>query len=325
MPENQLAQILMEEYQWQNRRDFLRYMFGAGFAVAGLSALPNELLRKKELKKLTILYTNDQHSRIEPFPANDPKYPNQGGFARRAALIKKIRGEEKNLLLLDAGDIFQGTPYFNYYAGELEYKLMSQMGYDATTLGNHDFDLGLDNIVKQMPHAGFSFVNANYDLKNTVLHDKIQPYKIFFREGIKIGVFGLGIELAGLVDKKNYGDTKYLDPIEKGKETAALLKKEMKCDYVICLSHLGYKYDSKKVSDRDLCDGTSYIDLIIGGHTHTFLEEPEIRRNVFGKPMHITQVGWSGIWLGRLDVYFAPGGNKQTSVASLTQVNSDWG
>jgi len=220
----------MEEYQLQNRREFMRYLFGASCVMAGFSALPNEIVIKKGVKKLTILYTNDTHSRIEPFPLNDPKWSNQGGFSRRAALIKKIRGEEKNILLLDAGDIFQGTPYFNFYAGELEYKLMSQMGYDATTLGNHDFDLGVDNIVKQMPHAGFSFVCSNYDLKNTSLHDKILPYKIFYKDGIKIGVFGLGIELDGLVEKKNYGETKYLEPIAEAKKILEILKKEKKCE-----------------------------------------------------------------------------------------------
>lgn len=313
----------MEEYQLQNRRDFLRYLFGASFMLTGLDALPREQLSKKGIRKLTILYTNDQHSRIEPFPLNDPKYPNQGGFARRAALIKKIRSEEKNILLLDAGDIFQGTPYFNYYSGELEYKLMTQMGYDATTLGNHDFDLGIESIVKQMPHAGFAFVNANYNFKDTLLNGKIKPYKIFYKDGIKIGVFGLGIELAGLVDKKNYSDTKYLDPIEEAKKISTVLKKEEKCDYVICLSHLGYSYPVKKVSDMDLSAQTSHIDLIIGGHTHTFLDEPKQLINADKKPVFVTQVGWAGIWLGRLDVYFSADNNKQTSLPSVTHIHSD--
>jgi 5'-nucleotidase len=316
----------MEEYQLQNRRDFLRYLFGAGFMLAGLDALPAEMLKKKGVKKLTILYTNDQHSRIEPFPSNDPKYPNQGGFARRAALIKKIRSEEKSILLLDAGDIFQGTPYFNYYSGELEYKLMSQMGYDAVTLGNHDFDLGIDNIVKQMPHASFNFVCANYDFKDTALNGKIRPYKIFLRDGIKIGVFGLGIELAGLVDRKNYGDIQYADPIAIAQRTTTLLKKDEKCDYVLCLSHLGYDYpDGKKVCDTGLSSKTSDIDLIIGGHTHTFLEQPRVIANSAGREMHVTQVGWAGIWLGRIDIYFGTDSKLQTSVASVSHINADWG
>src|ERR1700741_3303658 len=173
----------MAEYSKQNRREFLRYMLGAAAIYGGASnLLANEILLDKGISKLTILYTNDVHSRIEPFPDNDPKYANQGGAARRAAIIKKIRKEEKNVLLLDAGDIFQGTPYFNYYSGELEYKLMSQMGYDAVTLGNHDFDLGVDNISKQMPNANFSFVCANYDFSDTSLNGKIPPYKIFIKD-----------------------------------------------------------------------------------------------------------------------------------------------
>lgn len=315
----------MEGFQLQNRRDFLRYMFGAGFVLSGLNVLPNDLLNKKGVKKLTILYTNDQHSRIEPFPANDPKYPDQGGFARRAALIKKIRSEEKNVLLLDAGDIFQGTPYFNFYAGELEYKLMTQMGYDVVTLGNHDFDLGLDNIVKQMPHAGFDLVCANYDLRNTALDKKILPYRIIRKDGLKIGIYGIGIELAGLVDKKNYGDTLYLNPIEKAKETERILRHDKKCDYVICLSHLGYKYDTKKVSDQDLCEQTHSTDLVIGGHTHTFLEEPKLKSNASNAAVQVTQVGWAGIWLGRIDVYFGLDKTTQASVSSLTHINGNWG
>jgi 5'-nucleotidase len=283
----------MEEYRQQNRRDFLRYMIGAAALSSGFNLVGQETLSKKGITKLTILYTNDMHSRIEPFPDNDPKYPNQAGFARRAALLKKIRSEEKNILLLDAGDIFQGTPYFNFYAGELEYKLMSAMGYDAVTLGNHDFDLGLDNIVKQMPHANFSFVNANYNFKDTVLDGRILPYKTFHKDGIKIGVFGVGIELDGLVDKKHFGNTKYENPIDYAKKTATLLKKDKGCDYVICLSHLGYSYPNKKVSDMDLSENTSDIDLIIGGHTHTFLEEPKEKINSQNKPVYVTQVMFS--------------------------------
>lgn len=309
----------------QNRRDFLRNLLGVSFVLGGMNALPAELLRKKGVKKLTILYTNDQHSRIEPFPVNDPKWPDQGGFARRAALIKKIRSQESNVLLLDAGDIFQGTPYFNFYAGELEYKLMTQMGYDVVTIGNHDFDLGVDNITKQMPHAGFDFVCANYDFSDTSLHGKVRPYRILIKDGIKIGIFGIGIELEGLVDKKNYGGTRYLDPIAKAKKTAEVLKLEKKCDYVICLSHLGYSYPGKKVSDMDLSEQTAHIDLIIGGHTHTFLDEAKQLRNANGRPLHVTQVGWAGIWLGRMDVYFSQDNNKQATVACVNRINSDWG
>jgi 5'-nucleotidase len=312
----------MAEYNTQNRREFLRYMLGATAIYGGAAGLKaNELLTNKGIRKLTILYTNDVHSRIEPFPDNDPKFANQGGAARRAAIIKRIRGEEKNILMLDAGDIFQGTPYFNFYAGELEYKLMSQMGYDLATFGNHDFDLGVDNIIKQMPNASFEFVCANYDFKNSPLTGRINPYKVIVKDGIKIGVFGLGIELQGLVEKKNYGEIQYNDPIVAANRTAGILKNDKKCDYVICLSHLGYNYSEKKVSDTILSEQTKDIDLIIGGHTHTFLDEPKQKTNSAGKPVYITQVGWAGIWLGRIDVMFSKNNVQKTATASVIKVH----
>lgn len=295
----------MAEFQYQNRREFLRYFMGTSAVLAGFPALSKDMLIKKDLTQLTILYTNDVHSRIEPFPGNDPKYANMGGFARRAAVVERIKKENENVLLLDAGDIFQGTPYFNLYHGELEYKLMSMMGYDATTIGNHDFDLGVDNLVKQMPHASFSFINCNYDFSNTALHDKIAPYKVFDKGGIKIGVLGYGIELQGLVDKKMYGETIYNDPVTIANATAKLLKHDLGCDYVIALSHLGYKYDEKKISDVSMAPLTENIDLVIGGHSHTFLEHPVKLANRAGKEVHVTQVGWAGIWLGKIDVFFS--------------------
>lgn len=295
----------MAEFQYQNRREFLRYFIGTSAVLSGFPALSKDMLLKKDLTKLTILYTNDVHSRIEPFPDNDPRYANMGGYARRAAVIENIKKENENVILLDAGDIFQGTPYFNLYHGELEYKLMSMMGYDATTIGNHDFDLGVDNLVKQMPHAGFAFINCNYDFSDTALHDKIVPYKVFDKGGIKIGVLGYGIELQGLVDKKMYGETVYQDPVNIANATARLLKHDLGCDYVIALSHLGYKYEEKKISDTSMAPLTENIDLIIGGHSHTFLEHPVKLTNRVGKEVYVTQVGWAGIWLGKIDVFFS--------------------
>ncbi len=295
----------MEEFRYQNRRNFLKYFVGTTAVLAGFPALSKEVLKSKGISRLTILYTNDVHSRIEPFSANDPKFAGMGGFARRAAVIEELKKENSNILLLDAGDIFQGTPYFNLFQGKLEYTLMSTMQYDATTIGNHDFDLGIDNLVKQMPHANFSFINCNYDFSNTNLHDKILPYKLFIKNGIKIGVLGYGIELEGLVDKKMYGETGYKDPVSIANETAKLLKHDLGCDYVIALSHLGFKFDDKKISDTSMAPLTENIDLIIGGHTHTFLEHPVKIANRVGKEVFVTQVGWAGIWLGKLDVYFS--------------------
>ena len=213
--------------------------------------------------KLTILHTNDQHSRIEPFDSSYSRNPNQGGFARRAALIQKIREEEKNVLLLDSGDTFQGTPYFNFFGGELEFKLMSMMGYDASTMGNHDFDNGLEGFKKVLPNAKFPFICSNYDFKNTILDGQTLPYKVFKKNGIKVGIFGVGIELEGLVGKKNYAETKYLDPVEIAQQYADFLKNEKKCDLVICLSHLGYEFKDKtdKICDTQLVKKTENIDL----------------------------------------------------------------
>ncbi|MGB0770196.1 MAG: bifunctional metallophosphatase/5'-nucleotidase [Flavobacteriaceae bacterium] len=259
---------------------------------------------KQNAKKITILHTNDVHSHIDPFGPNDGRNANKGGVSRRATLIQKLRKENPNTLLLDAGDIFQGTPYFNYYGGELEFKLMSMLDYDLATIGNHDFDNGIDGLFAQLPHAKFDFVSANYDFKNTLLDTHVKPYKIFNKGGIKIGVFGLGVELQGLVNKDAYKETKYLSPIEIAQDMSRILKTNEQCDLVICLSHLGYEYKNKqKVSDRSLARATKDIDLIIGGHTHTFLDTPTIETNAVGKSVLVNQVGCYGLYLGKVDFY----------------------
>jgi len=290
------------------RRDFIQKS-AAGTALVTLGGLSLSSFDAPEVKKLTILHTNDVHSHIDPFPANDPKYPDMGGAARRAKLIEDIRKENTNVLLLDAGDIFQGTPYFNYYGGELEFKLMSMMQYDLATLGNHDFDNGIDGFYKQLPNAGFDFVSANYNFKNTLLNGIVKPYKIFIKDGLKIGIFGLGIELQGLVDKKLYKETVYNNPIETAQDMSRILKHNEKCDLVICLSHLGFIYanEPEKISDLTLARTTKNIDLIIGGHTHTFLTRPHIEKNLNGEDVVINQVGCYGLNLGQIDFYFEYG------------------
>lgn len=289
------------------RRDFIKNTVASSslLTVGGLSLTSFNSI--ENTKKITILHTNDTHSHIDAFPADDPRNPNQGGAARRASIIDSIRREEENVLLLDAGDIFQGTPYFNYYGGELEFKVMSMMQYDIATLGNHDFDNGIDGFYTQLPHAKFDFVSANYDFKNTVLDGIVKPYKILKKSGLKIGVFGLGVELEGLVDKKLYKETVYNNPIEIAKDVVSTLKEKEKCDLIICLSHLGFKYknEPEKVCDIILAQQTKDIDLIIGGHTHTFLDKPVIEKNSIGKEVLINQVGCYGINLGRIDFYFS--------------------
>ncbi len=286
------------------RREFIQKT-AATTALAGLG-LSFSSFKSLETKHLTILHTNDVHSYIDPFPADHPRNANMGGVSRRAAMIETIRQENPNILLLDAGDIFQGTPYFNYYGGELELKLMSMMKYDLGTMGNHDFDNGIDGFNSQIHHATFDFVTSNYDFNNTVLQGKTKQYKIFDKNGIKVGIFGLGIELAGLVDSKNYKETKYLNPVEIAQDLSHELKHEQKCDLVICLSHLGYKYkdEQDKISDIKLATLTKDIDLIIGGHTHTFLDKPTILKNSEGKEVIVNQAGCYGINMGRIDFYF---------------------
>ncbi|MES2487661.1 MAG: metallophosphatase, partial [Bacteroidota bacterium] len=292
---------------------------GSALVIGGMGL---QSFETPEIKTLTLLHTNDVHSHIDPFPVNDPKYPNEGGAARRATLIQQVRQEqgEDNVLLLDAGDVFQGTPYFNYYGGELEIKLMSMMKYDIATMGNHDFDNGIEGFLKQLPHATFPFISANYDFKNTVLNGIVEPYKIFTKNGIKVGVFGLGIELNGLVDKKLYKETVYLNPIEIAQDMSRILKVDKKCDLVICLSHLGFSYgnENQKVSDVTLARNTKNIDLIIGGHTHTFLSTPHIEKNIDGQEVMINQVGCYGLNVGRIDFTFESG--KKTSSGRLLKV-----
>ena len=287
-----------------NRRNFLtKAGIGAGLMAAG--AFPFESFAGERIRKLTILHTNDVHSRLDPFPMDGGRLQGLGGVEARASLIKQIRAEEENVLLLDAGDIFQGTPYFNMYKGEPEIKAMSMMRYDACTMGNHDFDAGVEGFARQMPHAGFPVLVANYDFTDTPLEHKVKPYTIIKKGGLKIGILGVGVELDGLVSQAAYGNTKYTDPVPVANRISEFLKKKEHCDMVICLSHLGYEYSSNKVSDKVLARETSYIDLVIGGHTHTFLDQPTKVTNRLGKETWINQVGWGGVRLGRLDYIFS--------------------
>lgn len=280
------------------RRGFLKMLLTGSAALFSAPLLAKD---KGNWINISILHTNDMHSRIEPFPKNDPKYADLGGFARLSSTIKKARDQEDNVILLDAGDIFQGTPYFNLYGGEVEFKLMSNMGYYASTLGNHDFDNGIDGLVSKLPYASFQFINCNYDVSNTILKDHVVPYKVKEIDGVRIGILGVGIELEGLVDKRNYGNIIYTDPISSANAIAEILKLEKKCDLIICLSHLGYAYADGRISDQDLARENKYMDLIIGGHTHTFLDKPVKVKSKYKKLTLINQVGHSGMRLGKID------------------------
>ncbi len=299
-----------------NRREFIKKtVAGVAFMSLPLSTFANKNERSEEL---IILHTNDVHSHIEPFPSTDKRFPSQGGFAARAAVVQKIRCENKNVLLLDSGDIFQGTPYFNFYGGKLELQLMSKMGYDAATLGNHEFDNGLNHLAEQIQYANFPFVVTNYEVKKTPLENKIFPWKIIQKGSLRIGIIGLGIRPDGLIASSNFGEVKYIDPLKVGDETAEILKTKKKCDLVIALSHLGLIMTTK-IDDIKLAQNSHYIDMILGGHTHTFLEQPVLEKNLLDKTVSIHQSGWGGVKMERIDIVFEKN-KKRDRPASTSQL-----
>ncbi|WP_372753012.1 metallophosphoesterase [Labilibaculum sp.] len=304
-----------------NRRDFLKNIGAAGLLL-GSGFLPKSALAaKKGLQKITILHTNDLHSRIDPFPKSDPEFGGLGGFARINALVQKIRKEEEQVLLFDAGDVFQGTPYFNFFKGEAEFKLMSKIGYDAGNLGNHEFDNGIAGIASQLKYLNFPILNANYHLAETELDGKIPAYKIFHKGDLKIGVFGVGVDLDGYVEPKNRGSIYYIDPVDVAEEMVATLRDENECDLVICLSHLGLKNDAGGDCDLDFAKRSRGIDLIIGGHSHTLLETPERILNLDGEEVMVNQVGWAGIALGRIDFYIDKKNKTKLAATKLLSLN----
>ncbi|MDA0310172.1 MAG: metallophosphoesterase [Bacteroidetes bacterium] len=312
-----------------NRRRFLRT---AGIASLGMGLSGRALAYGKELEesewmkingltRLVILHTNDMHSHLEPFSEQDPKYPGQGGMARRAALIQKIRDEGHATLVLDAGDVFQGTPYFNLFKGEPEFRLMSAMGYDVGTLGNHDFDNGIDGLANMLPHANFPLINANYRFEETVLSGLIQPYRIVRRGKLNIGIIGVGVDLQGLVSPALTGKLSYQNPIPIVQDLAHRLRSDYSCQCVILLSHLGYSYKNDQISDLIVAEQTDGIDVIIGGHTHTFLDRPTPVKNKSGQMVLVSQAGWAGLRLGRLDLTFSPKGQVQNFDSLMNEIS----
>ncbi len=296
---------MKKELQMQSRRKFItQSLLATGALLTSKSLLAELQAAPESVNKLTILHTNDVHSRLEPFPMDGGKNQGLGGVEARSEVINAVRNAEQQVLLLDAGDIFQGTPFFNIYKGEPEIKAMTTMGYDAATMGNHDFDGGMENFATQLQFAKFPIVLCNYDFSGTPLEFKTQPFTIIKKGGLKIGITGVGIELKGLVPDNLYGNTKYLDPVEHANTIARMLKKDKGCDMVICLSHLGYEYKDNKLSDVVFAKESDNIDLILGGHTHTFLDAPTVHKNKSGTDVLVNQVGWAGIVLGRLDFEF---------------------
>lgn len=247
-------------------------------------------------KKIVILSTNDTHSRIEPIPENDRNYGGMGGVVAREAFIDEIRKQNQNVLLFDAGDFVQGTPYFNLFHGRVEAQAMNLMKYDAGTLGNHEFDYGLDTLKMIVKKLNFPILNCNYDFSDTVLKDDIKPYVILKRFGLKIGVLGVGVDPEGLIQKNKYEGMVFKPAISSVNFYAKILKDSKKCDLVVCLSHLGYNEDIK------LAEQSKNVDVIIGGHSHTYMEKPDMRTNLDGKEVLIFQTGKSGAYVNKIEV-----------------------
>ncbi len=259
----------------------------------------------QKTKQLVILQTSDTHSRIEPIAVTAAdRSAGMGGTVRRATFIKDARKINPNLLLFDCGDISQGTPYYNLFQGEVEVKMMNLMGYDAMTIGNHEFDFGLENMARLFRMANFPVVCSNYDVTGTVLEGLVKPYTTFYRNGLKIGVFGLAPKMEGLVQADKCEGVVYNDPIEAAQKMADLLKNEEGCDVVICLSHLGYQLKNAPC-DEELAQKTNHIDAILGGHTHTFMKEPAVYLNKDGRNVSVMHTGKNGIYVGMLKLTLA--------------------
>ena len=296
-----------------NRRTFLSTsaVFGATLVFS-----PRELFSVSAADTvITILHTNDTHSQIDPLPANDAN-AGKGGVARRATLVKRVRKENPNTLLVDAGDVLQGTPYFNFYKGEVEYKAMSAIGYDVGTLGNHEFDNGVEALAAALKFANFEIVSANYDVKGTVLETKVKRYVVKTVGGIRIGLFGLGVSPVALITPDNFKGVTYIDPVVAAHDVVKKLRKEERCALVVCMSHLGFNDDTQR-GDRMVASQVDGIDFIASGHTHTFMKEPATQTQPCGAKTTIFQVGKSGIYVGRVDFTFRNGKLAGTRVRLL--------
>jgi 5'-nucleotidase len=296
-----------------NRRTFLTTSAAFGVTLAGF---PRELLKASAADTvITILHTNDTHSQIDPLPANDAN-AGKGGIARRATLVKRVRKENPNTLLVDAGDVLQGTPYFNFYKGEVEYKAMSAVGYDVGTLGNHEFDNGVEALAAALKFANFDIVSANYDVKGTALEPLVKRYVVKTVGGIRIGLFGLGVSPVALITPDNFKGVTYIDPVIAARDVVKNLREDERCALVVCMSHLGYNDDTQR-GDRLVSSLVDGIDFIASGHTHTFMKEPVTQTQPCGAKTTIFQVGKSGIYVGRVDFTFRNGKLADTRVRLL--------
>jgi 5'-nucleotidase len=272
------------------------FRFGEAISTPLLDPGPGETL-------ITVLHTNDTHSQIDPILDNDKTWAGKGGVARRATLVKRIRKENPNTILIDGGDVCQGTPYFNFYKGEVEYKAMSLIGYDAGTIGNHEFDNGVESLAKALQFANFDIVSTNYDVRGSALESKVKTHAVKVVGGVRVGLLGLGIRPQGLITEDNFKPLKYMDPVSMARGAVKLLREQEHCQMVLGMSHLGY-YETPKgdeVGDSQVAAQVDGIDFIASGHTHTFMEKPVLQKNPSGNDTVIFQVGRSGIYVGRVD------------------------
>ena len=269
-----------------------------------ISVLPSGMMRAQSEKTLTILHTNDTHSCIMPMSRHlaDTMQAGRGGFLRRIAMLKEERKQDSDLLLFDSGDFSQGSPYYTLFKGDVESGLMNLMHYDAGTIGNHEFDFGLENMARVFRNLNFPIVCSNYKFHEFDLDRIVKPYVILRRRGIKIGVFGLGPQLDGLVDHKNYRSTEYLDPVTTAQQMADLLRRKG-CQFVICLSHLGW--EESGMGDQEVISHTRGIDLVLGGHSHTYFKTLRYVNNLDDKPVPDHQIGKSALFVGKMRATFS--------------------
>lgn len=309
-----------------SRRDFFKRLGAIALAsapllssVAPLSALSSCSSGKKTKRHLVILHTNDVHSHIDPFPESDRLYPGLGGYARRESLINETIRQygADNVLVFESGDMFQGTPYFNFYRGKLEMQLMNRMHIDAVTIGNHEFDNGVPALCDCMEIANFPFLSANYTFTDARGSRLVSPYKVFNRGGFRVGVFGLGVQLAGLVAPSNCDSVRFSEVIPTAQEVADKLRSVEGCDIVIALTHIGFADGPNDVCDKTLAANTHGIDFILGGHSHTFLDGPELITNSKGEQVLVNQVGYGGVCVGRITV----GADGDNRIAMLSSDN----
>lgn len=303
-----------------SRRNFIqKAAWASGLLLLG--RFPYTALAVAKTIKLTILHTNDTQSQIEPFPLDAPKNAGLGGVQARADLIQKIRTEEANVLLLDAGDFFQSSSYFDVYKGAVEIEAMNRMNYDAAGLGEHEFDAGIENLAEQLSKAKFATLCCNYSFANAALQEKIKPFTLIEKAGVKIGLLAVGINLEGLIEDEIRKQITCQNPVEKANEVAKYLKRKEHCDFVICLSHLGLNnFSDQKFNDKTLAKESEYIDLIIGGHSHNLLQKPLKYFNLQKQEVLVVQSGWGGSHLGRLDYIFSAEKNILSSNAQTVEI-----